>query len=228
MHPNDGRVVSSFIVQALKNKPITLYGDGTQTRYFCSVDDLIDGFVRLMDSPDDLAVNEPGQSGRVHDDRAGRRGARTERLKLLLVHEPLPQDDPKQRQPDITFSREKLDWEPRWRCATDLQPTIAYFEALLRRVSSGCRASPPAETAISALEPSLGSVLCFLALRWCRPRLHRPQPWFPAAAACTSPGSAGLIRPLVAGDFSCPFAVSRRTEVRFPRCQLKSAYLAVQ
>jgi UDP-glucuronate decarboxylase len=109
MHPNDGRVVSNFIVQALRNKPITLYGDGTQTRSFCYVDDLIEGFVRLMDSPDELAgpvnLGNPGEFTMIELAEAVRdlTGSSSE-----LVHEPLPQDDPKQRQPDIRFAREQV------------------------------------------------------------------------------------------------------------------------
>ena len=134
MHPNDGRVVSNFIVQALQNKPITLYGDGTQTRSFCYVDDLIEGFVRLMNSPDDLAgpvnLGNPGEFTMIElaeaiRDLAGSRSP--------LVHEPLPQDDPKQRQPDIRLAKQHLGWEPRVPLREGLQPTIAYFEQLLRK-----------------------------------------------------------------------------------------------
>ena len=135
MHPNDGRVVSNFIVQALQNKPITLYGDGTQTRSFCYVDDLIDGFVRLMDSPDALAgpvnLGNPGEFTMIELAEAVRdlTGSSSE-----LVHAPLPQDDPKQRQPDISLAREQLGWEPGVALRDGLRPTIADFEALLRRV----------------------------------------------------------------------------------------------
>ena len=132
MHPNDGRVVSNFIVQALQNRPITLYGDGTQTRSFCYVDDLIEGFVRLMDSPDDLAgpvnLGNPGEFTMLELAEAVKdlTGSRS-----TLVHEPLPQDDPRQRQPDITLAREHLGWAPQVALRAGLKPTIAYFERLL-------------------------------------------------------------------------------------------------
>ena len=133
MHPNDGRVVSNFIVQALRNQPITLYGDGTQTRSFCYVDDLIDGFVRLMESPDDLVgpinLGNPGEFTMIELAEAIRdlTGSRSQ-----LVHEPLPPDDPRQRQPDIALAREQLGWEPTIALRDGLKPTIAYFERLLR------------------------------------------------------------------------------------------------
>jgi len=134
MHPNDGRVVSNFIVQALRNQPITLYGDGAQTRSFCYVDDLIEGLIRLMKSPDDLAgpvnLGNPGEFTMIElaeaiRDLAGSRSP--------LVHEPLPQDDPRQRQPDIRLAKQHLGWEPRVPLREGLQPTIAYFEQLLRK-----------------------------------------------------------------------------------------------
>ena len=133
MHPNDGRVVSNFIVQALKGEPITLYGDGSQTRSFCYVDDLIDGFVRLMDSPDDLTgpvnLGNPGEftirelAEQVIDLTAAR---------SKLVHQPLPSDDPSQRCPDISLAKQQLGWEPKIPLAEGLKRTIPYFEALLR------------------------------------------------------------------------------------------------
>jgi len=134
MHPNDGRVVSNFIVQALRNEPITLYGEGTQTRSFCYVDDLIEGFVRLMDSPDALAgpvnLGNPGEFTMIELAEAVKEltGSRSE-----LVHQPLPQDDPHQRQPDIRLAREQLGWEPKVPLREGLRPTIAYFDELLRR-----------------------------------------------------------------------------------------------
>jgi len=134
MHPNDGRVVSNFIVQALQNQPITLYGDGTQTRSFCYVDDLIDGFIRLMGSPDDLTgpinLGNPGEFtmrelAQTILDLTGSRSP--------FLHEPLPQDDPRQRQPDISLAKHHLDWEPKIALRDGLKPTIAYFDALLSR-----------------------------------------------------------------------------------------------
>ncbi len=132
MHPNDGRVVSNFIVQALQNKPITLYGDGTQTRSFCYVDDLIEGFVRLMKSPDDLAgpvnLGNPGEFTMLELAEAIRdlTGSRSP-----LIQEPLPQDDPRQRQPDITLARQHLGWEPQVPLREGLKPTIDHFEQML-------------------------------------------------------------------------------------------------
>jgi len=132
MHPNDGRVVSNFIVQALRNEPITLYGDGTQTRSFCYVDDLIEGFVRLMKSDDGFTgpvnLGNPGEFSMIE---------LAEKVKALtssrseLIHKPLPTDDPKQRQPDIGLAREQLGWEPLVKLEEGLKPTIAYFEQLL-------------------------------------------------------------------------------------------------
>ncbi len=133
MHPQDGRVVSNFIVQALQNRPITLYGDGTQTRSFCYVDDLIEGFRRLMDAPDAVTgpvnIGNPGeftmvQLAQLILELTGSRSP--------LVHEPLPVDDPRQRQPDITLARERLGWEPTVPLKDGLSRTIAYFDQLLR------------------------------------------------------------------------------------------------
>ncbi len=138
MHPNDGRVVSNFIVQALQNKPITIDGEGTQTRSFCSVDDLIEGFVRLMNSPDDLAgpvnLGNPGEFTMIELaetilELTGSGSA--------LVHAPLPQDDPRQRKPDIGLARAQLGWEPRVALREGLMPTIAYFDGLLGRSAGG-------------------------------------------------------------------------------------------
>ncbi|MGD0635923.1 MAG: UDP-glucuronic acid decarboxylase family protein [Beijerinckiaceae bacterium] len=137
MHPKDGRVVSNFIVQALQGAPITLYGEGLQTRSFCYVDDLIEGFIRLMDSPDGFTgpvnIGNPceftiKQLAELVIDLTGSRSP--------LVHEPLPADDPKQRQPDIKIAREILGWEPTIQLREGLINTISYFDELLRKTNS--------------------------------------------------------------------------------------------
>jgi UDP-glucuronate decarboxylase len=138
MHPNDGRVVSNFIVQALKGEPVTLYGDGLQTRSFCYVDDLIEGFVRLMAADGvttPVNIGNPGEftMRELADLVIELTGSASE-----IVHRPLPQDDPTQRRPDITRARELLGWEPRIALREGLARTIAYFDAQL---SSGTR--PP-------------------------------------------------------------------------------------
>ena len=132
MHPNDGRVVSNFIVQALKQEPITLYGDGQQTRSFCYVDDMIEGFIRLMDTPDTFTgpvnLGNPGESTikELAEIIIDLTNSRSE-----LVHRPLPADDPRQREPDITLARTQLGWEPRIELKEGLRRTIAYFDSLL-------------------------------------------------------------------------------------------------
>ncbi|PKM46646.1 MAG: NAD-dependent dehydratase [Gammaproteobacteria bacterium HGW-Gammaproteobacteria-1] len=133
MHPNDGRVVSNFIVQALRGEDITVYGDGLQTRSFCYVDDLIEAFVRLMDSPDDFTgpVNT-GNPGEFTMLELAERIIGLTGSKSKLVHKPLPHDDPKQRQPDITLARQALGWEPKIRLEEGLKPTIAYFDNFLK------------------------------------------------------------------------------------------------
>jgi len=132
MHPADGRVVSNFIVQALKGEPITLYGDGSQTRSFCYVADMIDGFVRLMDSPADLTgpvnLGNPAeftvrQLAELVIELTGTRSP--------LIFLALPQDDPRQRRPDIGLAREQLGWEPKVQLREGLGETIAYFDRLL-------------------------------------------------------------------------------------------------
>ena len=133
MHPQDGRVVSNFIVQALQNRPITLYGDGTQTRSFCYVDDLIEGFRRLMDAPDDVTgpinIGNPGEFTMI---QLAQTILELTGSRSPLVHEPLPVDDPRQRQPDITLARDTLGWEPTIPLKAGLTRTIAYFDQLLR------------------------------------------------------------------------------------------------
>jgi len=132
MHPNDGRVVSNFIVQALKGQPITVFGDGSQTRSFCYVDDLISGFMRLMDSPAD--VTGPINLGNPHEFTMLELADKVIELtgsRSKVVLNPLPQDDPKQRKPDITLARNKLDWTPSVQLAEGLRKTIEYFETRL-------------------------------------------------------------------------------------------------
>ncbi len=113
MHPQDGRVVSNFIVQALQGRPITIYGEGTQTRSFCYVDDLVAGFRKLMDSPDAITgpvnIGNPGEFTMIE---LAEMVLKLTGSKSQLVREPLPADDPKQRQPDITVARDVLGWEP--------------------------------------------------------------------------------------------------------------------
>jgi len=132
MHPNDGRVVSNFIVQALKGEPITIYGDGSQTRAFCYVDDMIEGFVRLMAAPDD--VTGPINLGNPVETTVGELAHTIIAMtgsSAKLEHRPLPVDDPVQRCPDISRARERLGWQPRIPLETGLQRTIAYFDRML-------------------------------------------------------------------------------------------------
>lgn len=132
MHPNDGRVVSNFIVQALRGENITIYGDGKQTRSFCYVDDLIDGMVRLMNSSKDVTgpinVGNPVEFTirELAEQVLSKVGGKSQ-----LIFEPLPQDDPRQRQPDISLARSALGWEPRVKLADGLDQTIDYFRTLL-------------------------------------------------------------------------------------------------
>ena len=132
MHPNDGRVVSNFVVQALKGEPITIYGEGRQTRSFCYVDDLIDGIVRLMESPRDMTgpVNLGNPVEFTIKELAELAIAMTG-SKSELVFRPLPQDDPMQRQPDISLAKDRLGWEPSVPLRDGLARTIAYFDKLL-------------------------------------------------------------------------------------------------
>ena len=133
MQPNDGRVVSNFIMQALQDKPITIYGDGSQTRSFCYVDDLIEAFFRLMDSPDDCTG--PINTGNPVEFSIKELAEKIIKLtdsKSKLVYEKLPEDDPVQRQPDISLAKEKLDWEPKIHLEEGLIMTIHYFENLLK------------------------------------------------------------------------------------------------
>ncbi|MEM9421850.1 MAG: UDP-glucuronic acid decarboxylase family protein [Pseudomonadota bacterium] len=133
MHPHDGRVVSNFIMQALKNEDITIFGDGEQTRSFCYCDDLVEAFIRLMDTPDDVTgpinTGNPGEFSMLE---LAQTVIELTGTKSRIVHRPLPQDDPKQRQPDITLAKKHLDWEPKVPLREGLVPTIAYFENLVK------------------------------------------------------------------------------------------------
>ena len=133
MHPNDGRVVSNFIMQALQNQDITLYGDGAQTRSFCYVDDLVESFIRLMATED--AVTGPINLGNPREFTMRELAELVIQLtgsSSTIVHRPLPQDDPRQRQPNISQARKVLDWEPITPLEEGLAKTIAYFDNLLR------------------------------------------------------------------------------------------------
>ncbi len=134
MHPNDGRVVSNFIVQALLGEPITIYGDGAQTRSFCYVDDLIEAFIRLMATEDDFTgpVNT-GNPGEFTILQLAETVLELTGSKSELIFKPLPADDPRQRRPDITLAKEKLSWEPKISLREGLVPTIAYFDDFLRK-----------------------------------------------------------------------------------------------
>jgi len=132
MHRADGRVVSNFIVQALSNQEITLYGDGQQTRSFCYVDDLIEGFLRMMALPDDITgpmnLGNPVEFTMIE---LAELVIKLTNSRSKLVHAPLPADDPLQRKPDISFAREQLKWEPTIPLAEGLARTIHYFRSIL-------------------------------------------------------------------------------------------------
>jgi UDP-glucuronate decarboxylase len=132
MHPQDGRVVSNFIVQALKGQPITLYGDGRQTRSFCYVDDLIEGFLRMMAT--DPSVTGPMNLGNPKEFTIRELADVIMEVvgsKVAFIHQPLPMDDPQRRQPDITYARQALNWEPRVALKQGIEATVAYFDRLL-------------------------------------------------------------------------------------------------
>lgn len=133
MHPNDGRVVSNFIVQALRGEDITIYGKGQQTRSFCYVDDLIEGFVLLMRSPDEVKgpinLGNPGEFTML---QLAERVLALTGSSSKLVFRPLPQDDPQQRQPDISQAKAVLNWQPTVALDQGLEKTISYFDALLK------------------------------------------------------------------------------------------------
>ena len=138
MHPHDGRVVSNFIVQALKDEDITIYGDGSQTRSFCYVDDLVEAMLRMMNTPPEVTgpinIGNPGEfairelAGLVIE---------ITRSKSQLRFEPLPADDPKQRQPDISRAKALLGWDPKTRLRDGLVKTVAYFDNILSQGGLG-------------------------------------------------------------------------------------------
>jgi len=134
MHPQDGRVVSNFIVQALQGRPITIYGDGSQTRSFCYVDDLIEGFLRLMAT--DAAVTGPMNLGNPNEFTIRELADVIREVvgsRAPIIQLPLPQDDPRRRQPDISYARKQLNWEPRVPLRQGIQATVAYFDRLLSK-----------------------------------------------------------------------------------------------
>jgi UDP-glucuronate decarboxylase len=133
MHPNDGRVVSNFIVQALQGDPLTIYGDGSQTRSFCYVDDLIEGMLRLMETPAEFTgpinIGNPAEYTML---QLAETVLRLVGGNSKIIFQPLPSDDPRQRQPDISLAKTHLDWEPTVSLDDGLQETIAYFRHRLR------------------------------------------------------------------------------------------------
>ncbi len=142
MHPNDGRVVSNFIMQALRGEDITIYGEGTQTRAFCYVDDLIEGFVRMMDTPSDVIgpVNL-GNPMEIPVRELAERIIDLTGARSKLVYRPLPIDDPLQRCPDISLARSMLGWQPHVPLTDGLKRTIAYFDNLLSERGAGSQTS---------------------------------------------------------------------------------------
>jgi UDP-glucuronate decarboxylase len=136
MHPNDGRVVSNFIIQALQNKPITIYGNGSQTRSFCYVDDLVEAMVRLMNTPEDFTgpVNI-GNPVEFTIKELAEKIIGITRSTSKLEYMPLPEDDPVQRCPDITLAKKVLDWEPEIKLEEGLKKTIAYFKDLMKEAN---------------------------------------------------------------------------------------------
>jgi UDP-glucuronate decarboxylase len=132
MHPNDGRVVSNFIVQALKGEPITIYGEGKQTRSFCYVDDLIEALIRLMDTPDFTGPINLGNPVEFEIRDLAELAIKLTRSKSKFTFKPLPSDDPTQRQPDIALARRILRWEPSTPLEAGLLKTISYFDGLMK------------------------------------------------------------------------------------------------
>ena len=131
MHPNDGRVVSNFIMQALRGEPITIYGDGTQTRSFCYVDDLLDGLTRLMNTPDEITgpvnIGNPTEFSIIE---LAENILKLTGSKSIIKFLPLPQDDPRQRKPDVSLAKKILNWEPATKLNEGLVKTIEYFKPI--------------------------------------------------------------------------------------------------
>jgi UDP-glucuronate decarboxylase len=129
MHPNDGRVVSNFIIQALNNQDITVFGEGAQSRSFCFVDDLIDGMIRMMNAPDDFIgpvnIGNPNEFSILE---LAKKVIALAGSTSKIVYLPLPQDDPLQRQPNIDLAKERLGWEPKIQLEEGLERTIEYFK----------------------------------------------------------------------------------------------------
>lgn len=136
MHPDDGRVVSNFIMQALTGRPITIYGDGKQTRSFCFVDDMIEGFIRLMGTDDEFVgpmnLGNPSEFTML---ALAQKVIELTGSQSELVFKPLPEDDPKQRQPDISLAKQTIGWEPRVKLETGLKNTIDYFSRIVKKES---------------------------------------------------------------------------------------------
>ena len=134
MHPNDGRVVSNFILQALRGKPLTIFGDGSQTRSFCYVDDMVDGPIRLMNSPDGFTgpVNL-GNPEEITILGLAEKIIKMTKSRSEIIFKPLPADDPRQRNPDVTLAKEKLEWSPETSLEDGLARTIVYFDNLFKR-----------------------------------------------------------------------------------------------
>jgi len=132
MHPNDGRVISNFIMQALRNEPITIFGDGLQTRSFCYVEDMVEGMVRMMNGPDEFVgpvnLGNPGEYSMLE---LAENILRLTRSKSRLEFQPAPMDDPRRRQPDVGLAKEKLGWEPVVKLQEGLEKTISYFREIL-------------------------------------------------------------------------------------------------
>jgi UDP-glucuronate decarboxylase len=132
MHPNDGRVVSNFIVQALQGKDITIYGDGSQTRSFCYVDDLIDAMIKTMNSEKGFTgpvnIGNPGEFTML---QLAEMVLKLSNSKSKIIYQPLPSDDPKQRQPNIDLAKTKLSWQPKVNLEDGLKETIAYFKRMI-------------------------------------------------------------------------------------------------